>query len=496
MRKNKGKHIKPAMTIQFKMTAMSLAVMFILLLVNMYIYTNISNVISDVNKVYEKNFTLNMMQDNLKNIQGSMTEYLRTKSTEGAENYYRYVQEYQDNLSELNTDVVNDNRQLAEKKIYSISEEYLQLADMCLEYKRGRNVERYSETYDETQKLYGYLADCIESLNNDLFRTNSSNYQDILALLKYTQNLSMGLLLIATIAMTAIIAYVTRRMTKPLTRLAMAAGDVAAGKLDTPPIEVAAEDEIGVVTKAFNTMLSSIREYIERIKENMEHERTLKEKELLMETHLKEAQLNYLQSQISPHFLFNTLNAGAQLAMLESADRTYEYIQNVADFYRYKVDTSKMVTLEEELSIVDNYMYIINVRFSGDIQYHKEVDETLTSVLVPSMILQPIVENAVRYGVRDIDWEKHIDISVYLDDDNICISVRDNGIGINKETIDKIFSGSKEEVSKADSESTGVGLKNVISRMRIFFETQDVMIITSEGKNMGTEVALLIPYLQ
>ena len=112
------------------------------------------------------------------------------------------------------------------------------------------------------------------------------------------------------------------------------------------------------------------------------------------------------------------------------------------------------------------------------------------------MILQPIVENAVRYGVRDIDWEKHIDISVYLDDDNICISVRDNSIGINKETIDKIFSGSKEEVSKADSESTGVGLKNVISRMRIFFETQDVMIITSEGKNMGTEVALLIPYVQ
>lgn len=92
----------------------------------------------------------------------------------------------------------------------------------------------------------------------------------------------------------------------------------------------------------------------------------MKEKELLMETHLKDAQLKYLQAQINPHFLFNSLNAGAQLAMMESADRTYDYIQNMAAFFRYNIKKDHdEVTLEEEIRLVDNYIYILNVRFSG-----------------------------------------------------------------------------------------------------------------------------------
>ena len=75
----------------------------------------------------------------------------------------------------------------------------------------------------------------------------------------------------------------------------------------------------------------------------MEKEQQLKEKEILMEAHLKDAQLKYLQAQINPHFLFNTLNAGSQLAMMEHADRTYDYIQNVAAFFRYNVSKNDEV---------------------------------------------------------------------------------------------------------------------------------------------------------
>ena len=101
----------------------------------------------------------------------------------------------------------------------------------------------------------------------------------------------------------------------------------------------------------------------------------------------------------------NTLNAGAQLAMMEGADRTYRYVQKVADFFRYNVKKNNdTVTLREEISLVDTYIYILNVRFSGDIHFRKEVDESLLDVQVPSMILQPIVENSVNYGIRNIDW--------------------------------------------------------------------------------------------
>ena len=100
----------------------------------------------------------------------------------------------------------------------------------------------------------------------------------------------------------------------------------------------------------------------------------MKERELLMETHLKDAQLKYLRAQINPHFLFNSLNAGAQLALMEDAEKTSIFIEKMADFFRYNVrKTEETATLEEELEAVDSYVYILNVRFAGEIHYEKEV---------------------------------------------------------------------------------------------------------------------------
>ena len=225
----------------------------------------------------------------------------------------------------------------------------------------------------------------------------------------------------------------------------------------------------------------------------MEVERNLKEKELMMEAHLKDAKLKYLQAQINPHFLFNTLNAGAQLAMMEGADRTYQYVQNVAEFFRYNVKKGdETVTVLEEIELVDNYIYILNVRFSGEIHYEKNIDESLLGVKMPSMILQPIVENCVNHGIREMAGEGRIKLSVYRIDDVVCISVRDNGIGMSQDTIDKVLNGTYREEELAVG-SNGVGMDNVIARLKLFTESDDVMSIVSEGKNKGCEVII---YLQ
>ena len=210
-----------------------------------------------------------------------------------------------------------------------------------------------------------------------------------------------------------------------------------------------------------------------------------------MEAHLKDAQLKYLQAQINPHFLFNTLNAGAQLAMMEGADRTYEYVQVMAEFFRYNVKKgSKTVTIGEEIELVDNYIYILNVRFSGDILYEKEIDSSLMNVKMPSMILQPIVENCVNHGIRDMMGEGCIKMKVYRQDDKACISIEDNGIGMSQEMIDGLLNGTP--IAGTKKESNGIGMDNVIARLKLFVGDDDVIHIESEGEGKGSKFIMYL----
>ena len=306
-----------------------------------------------------------------------------------------------------------------------------------------------------------------------------------------------------------LVILVTKNITKPLHELSIAANKVSAGELEnTPEVKVHGKDEVGVVTVAFNQMVSSIPGYLTRLRDSMEKEQQLKEKEILMEAHLKDAQLKYLQAQINPHFLFNTLNAGSQLAMMEHADRTYDYVQNVAAFFRYNMTKNDEVTLAQEIELVDIYIYILNVRFAGDIHFTKEIeDEGLLEVMLPGMILQPIVENAVNYGIRDIEREGHITLSVYRVDDNVCISIQDNGIGMSQELIEKVLRGEYtglsekekneekyEEKSGNKNKGNGIGLNNVFERLRLYFDGKNNVDIISSGKDQGTEVIITIPY--
>jgi sensor histidine kinase YesM len=219
----------------------------------------------------------------------------------------------------------------------------------------------------------------------------------------------------------------------------------------------------------------------------------------MMTNHLKDAQLKYLQAQINPHFLFNTLNAGAQLAMLEGADKTCLYIENMADFFRFNMKSiNQDSTICDEIRLVDSYIYILNVRFSGKIHFDKHIDDSILEVPVPSMILQPIVENSVNHGIRDIDYEGRIELSAYQDTDNIHIAIADNGAGMDRNVIERIMNinlesdpANKEQTVTKDS--NGIGLGNVINRLQLYYDKEDVFTIESEGKNKGTLVTIHIP---
>lgn len=482
-----------SLPVQAKISMIYIFANLLVFVINIILLMGINSMSGEMDMVYQGNLHLNELSIALENVQDSMTDYLNAKTSDSLEDYYRSEQDYREMVQELNGDVTGVSFSRMERNIRYMSENYLELVGQTVEAKRGRNVEKYRVRYENATQMYQYISDYIESLNSEQFKHNSENYVEISKAFRLFETISIIVICVTILGNVTIIIRLAGTIISPLKTLAKSADEVAKGNFDVELLEVQSRDEIGVVTGAFNQMVISIRQYIERIRESMEVERALKEKELLMETHLKDAQLKYLQAQINPHFLFNTLNAGAQLAMMEGADRTYEYVQNMAEFFRYNVKKGdEIVTLREEIELVDNYIYILNVRFSGDIHYEKKLDKSLLNVQMPSMILQPIVENCVNHGIREMAGEGKIFLSVYRIDDVVCVSIKDNGKGMSEDTIRKVLSGTYREQELAAG-SNGIGMDNVIARLKLFMETEDVISIISEGENCGTEVIL---YLQ
>lgn len=482
-------------SLRYKMIFTFIVPIALILFTNIYMYASINATIEKVNQIYVTNVSLNNLSENLVLLQNSLREYLENKGTSALDSYYRAEQEYEKSLQELGFSGGTPASVAMQQNIIKQSDYYLRIIQEAVQAKRGRNVEKYKAYYEQARVLSTDIQYCIYSLNNDRFRTNTDNYSRLLSSLRYMEIVTIAILVLIGLVNIAIVVLITRSMTTPLTELSVEANEVASGNFDVEIITYDGEDEIGVVSKAFEQMIASIQMYIAEIRDSMHRESELKEHELVMENRMKEVQLKSLQAQINPHFLFNTLNAGAQLAMMEGADRTTEFIDNMADFFRYNIKKiNNDASIGEEIIMVDRYIYILNVRFTGEIHFSKEIDESVCDVRVPSMVLQPIVENAVNYGIRNIDWEGHIDMNVYKNDGMVYISIKDNGVGMTQEKINDILSGkSAGEADPNNSGSNGIGLGNVIERLQIFTGRQDVIDIYSEGEGKGTEFVIKVP---
>ena len=466
---------------------------FLIFVVNFALIIGINNMSVEMNMTYQDNRHLNEIKDSLERVQDSMTLYLNSKTSDALEQYYIDEQNYSNLVMELGDKVSDENFLRMERNIKNMSNDYLEEVSQTIEAKRGRNVEKYRLRYENATELYKYINTYISALNEERFVSNSARYSELTTQFGKFEVFATIVMFLVIVGNVIVIVNIAKALISPLQSLAQTAEEVANGNFDAILPISNTNDEIGIVTKAFNKMVVSIRDYIEKLRMSMDKERLMQEKELMMETHLKDAQLKYLQAQINPHFLFNTLNAGAQLAMMEGADRTYEYVQTVADFFRYNVKKQdNHVTVGEEVTLVDNYIEILNVRFSGDIHYDKQIDERLLGTHMPSMILQPIVENAINHGIREMGDKGHINLKVYKDGNKVYISVRDNGKGMTPEEIDMVLNGKWKYVEQR-GDSNGIGMDNIIARLRLYAERDDIIDIYSDGLGMGTEVVINIP---
>ena len=185
-------------------------------------------------------------------------------------------------------------------------------------------------------------------------------------------------------------------MQKPIVSLAASTRKIAANDFDEPDLIIENKDEMGELVTAFNVMKHSTKGYIATMKENNKMQELLHKEELErseMEKQLGSARLELLKSQINPHFLFNTLNMIASTAQIEDAVATEKMITALSRLFRYNLKSAGTVMpLERELKIIQDYMYLQKMRFGRELRYDTDCAPETLDVLVPSFVLQPLVE--------------------------------------------------------------------------------------------------------
>lgn len=198
------------------------------------------------------------------------------------------------------------------------------------------------------------------------------------------------------------------------------------------------------------------------------------------ETFAHEAQLKMLRYQLNPHFLFNTLNAIASLVRGKDASKANAMIVQLSNFLRYSLDNDpvKRVTLSEEVEALKLYLDIEKTRFGDRLEVCFEIEPKAKVIRIPSLILQPLVENAIKYAIAPMEEGGTITIRARRDDDNVVIELDDNGPGMPD--------------FKYDSDSTGVGLRNTIDRLHGFYgDGYDFQI--KAKPTQGTNVFMKLP---
>ena len=255
--------------------------------------------------------------------------------------------------------------------------------------------------------------------------------------------------------------------------------------------------EIKILTETLEEMAASIEKNIEVIKEknHLEFELVRQEnRNLQIQNELVVAQLHSMQAQMNPHFLFNTLGMIAQTAYVQGNEDVYEMMTKLADFLRYALEKiDRNATLHEELVAIKNYIFIQEKRGKGKIKFDIHIEDDLPDVVMPAVIIQPIIENAIIHGAFSMIGESEIILNVEQIENKVQIQVEDDGEGIAPEDLERLLTYIKADGKGSYSgRGSGIGLCNVYKRLNMFYGGNADFLIESE-KGCGTIISIELP---
>jgi sensor histidine kinase YesM len=488
-------YLKITGTIRKKLIICFMLIIFILILA--YAYTLVSdNELIDLYKdTLETHLLFNNLFVNLGTVNEDLQKYLESGSAQAYKNYETLCPILQASSNNL-IGIFNDDKFIRETiDLKYMIKSYLEEADKAIDLRNAEKTTESNARFYAAQSTFKLINENFQNVYSIILEnTNSLNIQiNKNRDLQFTYNCI--LFIIGGIICVILVQWFSGNVTKPIKKLTNVALEVSKGDMRLVETPITTHDEVSILTLAFNKMLRKIDQQISEITEKAELEKKLNSEEmenLKIKSLLKESELKALQSRINPHFLFNSINIISQLAYIENSEQTYTLLNYLGDFLRYNLDKfNKFVTIEDEMRNIKDYIFIQKKRFGSRVDFIIEDDQDARSSIIPCLTIQPLVENAIIHGVESYLKNGIIGVEVIKKKSRVKIKVYDNGIGFeegNLQCVRKMI-----ESDEIDSDATGIGLQNVFARLKLFFNNDIGINITSKSGEK-TEITLDLPY--
>jgi len=332
---------------------------------------------------------------------------------------------------------------------------------------------------EENEMLLEEIRVCIAGID-DLLREFSSKQVEEAAVLNQAMNRQSNLNLILNMSLTLFVVifggvaflYISRSLMNPIEKLLKMSNRISEGDFSSRA-ELSASDEFNDLAAGMNIMSEKIELLLEQSIEE--------QKQLQMMEH------KMLQAQIKPHFLYNTLDAIIWAAEADNTTDVVTLVESLSTFFRISLSHGiDFIPVEDEIEHVRNYLVIQQIRYSDVLTYEINVEENIHSNKILKLLLQPIVENALYHGIKNTRERGKITVSVEKEGEKLRFTVADNGIGMNKETLDELV----YNINHGTGEK-GYGLYNVNRRIKLYYGQSEGIEVKSEYKK-GTEVSFAL----
>ncbi|QGH36287.1 HAMP domain-containing protein [Gracilibacillus salitolerans] len=464
-------------TIQSKLTLIFAGIIILFNIVTISIYVSSTQLMQQYHQEFETLLNLNSISQSAQDLSDKTKAYVLSGEEQDLEAYY----EARENFHERTAPIMQETNSIHYKNYINLIDALRYQTDLTTGFVLRDDMERYSMHVKEVDQTSSYIQESTLELLDGSLTEYQSLYADIRERNEAFKYFTLYLLITSILLGAFITVRFSRGIHRPVQALSQAAKEVSVGKFDGKSVQIQSPVELKLLGDSFNKMRESIRNLIKEIKDQSEQERLMKELEL-----------KHLQNQIQPHFLFNTLNTVSKMAYLEDAKSTSNLIDSLASMMRHSLgDLKKTTTLKEELKMVEDYVAIQKMRFMERIEFDIDQLPEDGDLPLPRLTLQPLVENAFIHGLESLEEGGKISIHVKTHHSGVMVEVADNGVGMAEEKRRQLIQSTTENEQHV-GHMTGIGLVNVIKRLQMFYQTDDVLEIdTRLGK--GTIIRIYLP---